>query len=75
MSSNNYILASWQGVTSNTLQEVDVDIRPNTVCEQQYPNFSSSINICAGKTAGGKDSCQVKITLYPKSFFHCKAKS
>ncbi|XP_062294402.1 prostasin-like [Scomber scombrus] len=39
-----------------TLQEVNVPIVSNTVCSESYTLTSNMI--CAGLTAGGKDSCQ-----------------
>lgn len=45
------------GLTSNTLQEVDVPIISNEMCQSSYSNLTKNM-ICAGETAGGKDSCQ-----------------
>ncbi|KAK5618783.1 hypothetical protein CRENBAI_011675 [Crenichthys baileyi] len=40
-----------------TLQEVDVPVVSNSQCRASYSTITSNM-ICAGLTAGGKDSCQ-----------------
>ncbi|KAI7802990.1 hypothetical protein IRJ41_001291 [Triplophysa rosa] len=42
----------------NTLQEVQIPIVSNADCSKAYGGFITSNMICAGLTAGGKDSCQ-----------------
>ena len=49
------------------LQEVDLPIINNTVCEAMYEKAGfrehiPHIFICAGYREGGKDSCEVKMT-------------
>ncbi|XP_024118637.1 trypsin-like [Oryzias melastigma] len=45
------------GSSPSTLQEVSVPIVNNTECNASYGTITSNM-ICAGLTAGGKDSCQ-----------------
>ncbi|RVE70025.1 hypothetical protein OJAV_G00083860 [Oryzias javanicus] len=45
------------GAVPSTLQEVSVPIVSNTQCNASYGSITSNM-ICAGLTAGGKDSCQ-----------------
>ncbi|RVE70072.1 hypothetical protein OJAV_G00083720 [Oryzias javanicus] len=48
---------SFGGSVSSTLQEVSVPIVSNTQCDASYGSITNNM-ICAGLTAGGKDSCQ-----------------
>jgi len=49
----------------SVMQEVDLPVINNTVCEAMYKDagyvehIPKSIFICAGYAAGGKDSCEV----------------
>ena len=47
------------------MQEVDLPIINNTMCEKMYRDAGyvehiPNIFICAGYAAGGKDSCEVR---------------
>lgn len=49
------------------MQEVDLPVINNTMCEKMYRNAGyvehiPNIFICAGYAAGGKDSCEVNIS-------------
>lgn len=46
------------GEGSNILQKLQVPANPHSVCAQQYGGVQRDIHLCAGFTAGGKDSCQ-----------------
>ncbi len=60
---------SYGGAPASVLQEVDLKIINNTVCEENYRNLIESKTkfpvgigdslICAGHEEGGKDACQV----------------
>ncbi|XP_068973410.1 venom protease isoform X1 [Bombus flavifrons] len=58
----NPFVAGWgrlryRGPLSDILMEVQVPVVSNAVCKKAYSDGSDTI-ICAGYTAGGKDSCQ-----------------
>jgi trypsin len=42
----------------SALRQADIDILANAQCSAPYSNFVSSVMICAGVTAGGRDTCQ-----------------
>ncbi|XP_068123455.1 transmembrane protease serine 12 [Hyperolius riggenbachi] len=48
------------GITSNTLQEAEIDIIPSSVCNRRgwYNGMISDNMICAGYEEGGIDTCQ-----------------
>lgn len=53
----------------NTLQEVQVAIINNSMCNHMYkkPDFRTNIwgdMVCAGTPEGGKDACFVSVTSY-----------
>ncbi len=60
---------SFGGAPAPVLQEVDLKIINNTVCEENYRNLIESKTkfpvgigdslVCAGQEEGGKDACQV----------------
>ena len=65
-----YYLFSLDGPLPSVMQEVDLPIIENNVCEGMYRQAGfiehiPEIFICAGYAAGGKDSCEVIITIYP----------
>jgi len=52
------------GPLPSVMQEVDLPVINNTMCERMYRDAGyvehiPSIFICAGYAAGGKDSCEV----------------
>jgi trypsin len=51
---------SYGGSPSPTLQQVDVPVVPNTLCNRpvSYNGLITSRMFCAGEAAGGVDSCQ-----------------
>ena len=58
------------GPLPSTMQEVDLPIINNTMCESMYRDAGyvehiPDIFICAGYAVGGKDSCEVcKVLIY-----------
>ena len=53
------------GPLPSTMQEVDLPIINNTMCESMYRDAGyvehiPEIFICAGYAVGGKDSCEVR---------------
>ncbi len=53
------------------MQEVDLPVINNTMCERMYRDAGyvehiPSIFICAGYAAGGKDSCEVSQFFKPE---------
>ena len=67
---SNYILHYFSGVRgplSSNLQEVDLPIVDNTVCQSAYADTNTRINqdnhICAGHKSGGKDTCRGNFNL------------
>ena len=53
------------GPLPSVMQEVDLPVINNTMCERMYRDAGyvehiPSILICAGYAAGGKDSCEVR---------------
>lgn len=56
------------GPLPSTMQEVDLPIINNTMCESMYRDAGyvehiPDIFICAGYAVGGKDSCEVRKVL------------
>jgi trypsin len=49
---------SWEGESPNEMQKVDIPLVDAQTCALSYPGLLTSRMICAGETAGGKDSCQ-----------------
>lgn len=45
------------GSPSPKLRQVDVMLYKDSACQQAYPDFYMSTMLCAGYTAGGKDTC------------------
>ena len=73
-----WICINWNSVAGgplpSVLQEVDLPIINNTMCEDMYRKAGyvehiPSIFICAGYARGEKDSCEVSL------FFKCPLKS
>lgn len=46
-----------------TLQELEINIIDQSVCNSVYPELTSDM-ICAGDQAGGKDACKVSFFYY-----------
>lgn len=53
--------------TSNSLLKVQLNIQTNEACLQHYPGRISSSQVCT--YADGKDSCQVKYSIFSASKF------
>ena len=61
-------MVSIDGPLPSVMQEVDLPIINNTMCEKMYRDAGyvehiPNIFICAGYAAGGKDSCEVSIFM------------
>ena len=66
-----FSIAVINGTGSEFLREVQVRTLPWEICDADNPNLSD-IKICAGRVAGGVDSCQVGAFLFSTaySFFY-----
>ena len=57
-----YPILGFRGPLAGALQEVDLPIVQNSLCEAAYANTSNRVNsdihMCAGYQTGGKDACQ-----------------
>ncbi|CAF0951522.1 unnamed protein product [Didymodactylos carnosus] len=49
-------VTSENGVLPNTLQQANIQVLPD--CVDAYDNFNNDRQICAGLSAGGRDTCQ-----------------
>lgn len=60
------------GPTSAVLQEVQLPVVPQVNCKKAYSAFEDQVIddrvMCAGYTAGGKDSCKVRIHFFTVYF-------
>ncbi|CAK8695094.1 uncharacterized protein LOC143446070 [Clavelina lepadiformis] len=57
-----YGTTTYRGSQASILQEVDLPIVNNEVCQRAYRNYTENMNpdvhICAGYEEGGRDTCQ-----------------
>ena len=63
------------GPLPSVMQEVDLPIINNTMCEKMYRDAGyvehiPNIFICAGYAAGGKDSCEVTLNIITVNLIH-----
>lgn len=45
------------GPNSHELREVDLSVQPDAYCSTVLPGFRPPLHLCAGETAGGRDTC------------------